>query len=201
MNLSVRMVVVLTAVGLISGGLLSVVNLLTAERIELNRQREIEKAITQVVPGTVSSAKLYEEDKFTVYAGRGADDLELGYAIYASGTGFQDVIVLMFGTDPAIEKIFSLTILEQKETPGLGAKITDQDAYLRFWLDKDIRQPLSLRKPAVGSPEELGISEVNAITGATISSDKVLGIVNLSLERLRQVKQEGKLGSGGSDAH
>ena len=71
MSLSVRMVVVLTAVGLISGGLLSVVNLLTAERIELNRQKEIEEAITRVVPGTQTSAKLYEEDKFTVYAGRG----------------------------------------------------------------------------------------------------------------------------------
>lgn len=196
MSLSVRMVVVLTAVGLISGGLLSVVNMLTAERIELNRQREIEEAITRVVPGTVSSATLYEEDKFTVYVGRDAADQELGYAIYASGTGFQDVIVLMFGTDPAIEKIFFMTILEQKETPGLGAKITDQEGYLRFWQDKDIQQPLTLRKPAVGSPEELGSSEVNAITGATISSDKVLGIVNLSLERLRQIKQEGKLGSG-----
>jgi len=201
MSLSVRMVVVLTAVGLISGGLLSVVNLLTAERIELNRQREIEEAITRVVPGTVSSATLYEEDKFTVYVGRDAADQELGYAIYASGTGFQDVIVLMFGTDPAIEKIFFMTILEQKETPGLGAKITDQEAYLRFWQEKDIRQPLTLRKPAVGSPEELGTSEVNAITGATISSDKVLGIVNLSLERLRQIKQEGKLGSGDSNGN
>ena len=196
MSLSVRMVVVLTAVGLISGGLLSVVNMLTAERIELNRQREIEEAITRVVPGTVSSATLYEEDKFTVYVGRDAADQELGYAIYASGTGFQDVIVLMFGTDPAIEKIFFMTILEQKETPGLGAKITDQEGSLRFWQDKDIQQPLTLRKPAVGSAEELGSSEVNAITGATISSDKVLGIVNLSLERLRQIKQEGKLGSG-----
>ncbi len=198
MNPSLRMVVVLTFVGLISGGLLSVVNLLTAERIELNRQKEIEEAITRVVPGTVSSAKLYEEDRFTVYAGKDDADQELGYAIYASGTGFQDIIVLMFGTDPAIEKIYSLTILEQTETPGLGAKIADQGAFLRFWQEKDIRQPLSLRKPAVASLEELGASEVNAITGATISSDKVLGIVNLSLERLRQIKQEGKLVSGDS---
>jgi len=198
MNLSVRMVVVLTAVGLISGGLLSVVNLLTAERIELNRLKEIEDAITQVVPGTVSSQKLYEEDKFTVYASKDASGQELGYAVYASGTGFQDIIVLMFGTDPAIETINSLTILEQKETPGLGAKITDQQAFLRYWKGKDIRQPLTLRKPAVGSPEELGATEVNTITGATISSDKVMGVVNLSLERLRQMKQEGKLASGDS---
>ena len=78
MNLSLRMVVVLTFVGLISGGLLSVVNLLTAERIELNRQKEIEEAITRVVPGAVSSAKLYEEDRFTVYAGKDDADRGLG---------------------------------------------------------------------------------------------------------------------------
>ena len=198
MTLSVRMIVVLTAVGLISGGMLSVVNLLTAERIELNRLKEIEEAITQVVPGTVSSQKLFEDDAITIYVGRNVTGQELGYAVYASGTGFQDIIVMMFGTDPAIETIHSLTILEQKETPGLGAKITDQQAFLRYWQGKDIRQPLTLRKPAVGSPEELGVSEINTITGATISSDKVLGIVNLSLERLREIKQAGKLESGAS---
>ncbi len=198
MSLSVRMILVLTAVGLISGGLLSVVNLLTADRIELNRQKEIAEAITRVIPGTVSSQKLYEEEKFAVYVGKDAAEQELGYAVYASGTGFQDIIVMMFGTDPAIETLHSLAILEQKETPGLGAKITDQESFLRYWKGKDVRQPLTLRKPAVGSPEELGGSEINTITGATISSDKVLGIVNLSLERLRQIKQAGKLGGGDS---
>lgn len=199
MSLPVRMIVVLTAVGLISGGLLSVVNILTAERIELNRQKEIEEAITRVVPGTESSALLYEEDNLMVYGGRDADGKDLGYAVYSSGTGFQDIIVLMFGTDLPITTINSLTILEQKETPGLGAKITDREAFLRFWEGKDCSQPLTLRKPAAGAPEDLLPAEINTITGATISSEKVLGIVNLSLERLRRIKQEGKLQSGGRD--
>jgi RnfABCDGE-type electron transport complex G subunit len=194
------MIVVLTFVGLISGGLLSVVNLLTAERIELNRQREIEAAISRVVPGSVSSRILYSEDRFTVYAGQGEGGQPLGYAVYASGTGFQDIIVLMFGTDPAIERINRLTILEQKETPGLGAKITDRQVFLRFWEGKDASGTLTLRKPAVPTPDELAPAEVNTITGATISSQKVLEIVNLSLERLRQLKQDGTLQSGGVDA-
>ncbi|HHF51921.1 MAG TPA: FMN-binding protein, partial [Candidatus Aminicenantes bacterium] len=41
MNLSARMIVVLTAVGLISGSFLSVVGLLTKERIAMNQQLEI----------------------------------------------------------------------------------------------------------------------------------------------------------------
>lgn len=199
MSLSVRMIVVLTVVGLISGSLLSVVGLMTSDLIELNRQREIEAAIIQVVPGTVSSVKLYEEEKFTVYAGLDDSGMELGYAIYASGTGFQDIIKLMFGTDLTIQRLNSLAILEQKETPGLGAKITDALTFLRFWEKRDVSRPLTLRKPAASSPEELSPSEINTITGATISSDKVLQMVNLSLDRLRAIKQEGRLGKEDKD--
>ena len=99
----------------------------------------------------------------------------------------------MFGTNPSLTKIKDLTILDQKETPGLGAKITDREIFLRFWKDKDCSQPLKLRKPPASSPEELAPSEVNTITGATISSESVLNIVNSSLERLRKLKAEGKL--------
>jgi RnfABCDGE-type electron transport complex G subunit len=199
MSLSVRMILVLTVVGLISGSLLSVVGLMTTDLIELNRQREIEAAIIQVIPGTVTSVKLYEEEKFTVYAGQDGEGIELGYAIYASGTGFQDIIKVMFGTDLSIQRLNSLAVLEQKETPGLGAKITDALAFLRFWEKRDLSRPLTLRKPAVGSPAELAPFEINTITGATISSEKVLQMVNLSLERLRAIKQEGKLGKEDKD--
>ncbi len=193
MSLSARMILVLTSVGLIAGTLLAIVGLLTTERIELNRLKEIQAAISQVVPGTESSVKLYEEEAFTVYAGLDQDGNQLGLAIYATGTGFQDIINLMFGTDPAITRINSLTIIGQKETPGLGAKITDPRAFLRFWENKDCTQPLILHKPAAASPEELSSSEINTITGATISAQKVLEIVNFSLDLVRKIKLEGKL--------
>lgn len=193
MNLYTKMIVVLTVVGLISGGCLSVVGLLTRERIELNRQKEIEEAIGKVVPGTKSYSAAVEEKDLTVYKAKGEQDNLIGYAIYARGTGFQDVITLMFGTDPNLDKINSLTILEQKETPGLGAKITDGQAFLQFWENREINQGLTLRKPAVDTKEELAPSEVNTITGATISSQKVLDIINLSLEQVRSLKNQGKL--------
>lgn len=200
MKLSARMIVVLTTVGLISGSLLAVVNLLTKDLIAFNRQQEIEAAILEVVPGTDSSATLYEEENFTVYGGRDAAGDLIGYAVYTSGTGFQDIVSMMFGVDAEITKINSLSILEQKETPGLGAKITDEQAFLRFWRGRDTGSPLSLRKPAVSTPEELAPSEINTITGATISSQKVMGIVNLSLDRLKQIKQAGKLTGEAQDA-
>jgi Na+-translocating ferredoxin:NAD+ oxidoreductase subunit G len=193
MNLYTRMIVVLTVVGLISGGFLSVVGMLTQERIELNRQKEIEEAIGQVVPGTKSYTTAVEEKDLTVYEVKGEQDNLIGYAVYARGTGFQDIITLMFGTDLDLDKINSLTILEQKETPGLGAKITDGQTFLQFWEDREINQGLTLRKPAVDTKEKLASSEVNTITGATISSQKVLDIVNFSLEQVRSLKNQGKL--------
>ena len=136
MNLSVRMIAVLTSVGLLSGGFLSTVDLLTKERIALNKQKEIEEAILAVVPGTESSQKLYEEKDLSIYGGKDEDGNLLGFAIHASGVGFQDKITLMFGTNASLTRITNLTILDQKETPGLGAKITDRESFLKYWENK-----------------------------------------------------------------
>jgi Na+-translocating ferredoxin:NAD+ oxidoreductase RnfG subunit len=114
----------------------------------------------------------------------------IGIAVLASGTGFQDKITLMYGTDPSLSRINRLVVLEQKETPGLGAKITSEEAFLRFWKNKDISSSLILHKPAAASPEELAPFEVNTITGATISSEKILEIVNRSITQLRSILED-----------
>jgi electron transport complex protein RnfG len=199
MKLSTRMVVVLTSVGILSGCFLATVGHWTKERIALNKQRAIEEAIIQVVPGTVSSQKLYQERDLSVYGGRDQQGNLIGFAIHASGVGFQDKITLMLGTNTSLERTNRLTILDQKETPGLGAKITDSEAFLRFWKNKDCSGPLSLRKPAVSEPEQLSPAEVNTITGATVSSEAVLSIVNHSLEQVRELIKEGKFSSEAHD--
>jgi len=201
MNLSVRMVTVLTSIGLLSGSFLATVGLLTQERIALNKQREIEAAIIQVVPGTYSSQRLYEEKDLSVYGGKDKEGTLIGFAIYASCIGFQDKITFMLGTNISFTRINSIKIIEQKETPGLGAKINDREFFLQYWENKDGSSPLRLRKPPVSSPEDLGPSEVNTITGATISSEAVLNTVNSTLERLRLLLKEGKLSSEEQDAN
>jgi electron transport complex protein RnfG len=193
-SLSARMILVLTCVGLLSGAFLAGVGLWTKERIADNVQQEIEEAIRNVIPGTQRSEKLYEEEALTIFAGLSEDGNLRGYAVYASGAGFQDTITLMFGTDETLSQMSSLTILKQTETPGLGANIEKEDLFLRYWEDRDIRESLALHKPAVASPNELRATEINTITGATISSESVLGIVNDSLDKLRRMKEEGRLG-------
>lgn len=185
--------VVLTSVGIISGALLALVGLMTEERIALNKQREIEQAILTVVPGTQTSQKLYQEKDLSVYGAKDESGQLTGFAIHASGVGFQDKITLMIGTNPDLSRIKSLAVLDQTETPGLGAKIADKDTFLKYWENKDATHPLTLRKPPARSPQDLGPSEVNTITGATISSESVLTIVNSSLERVKTLKSTGNL--------
>ncbi len=200
MNLSSRMVAVLTAVGLLSGGFLAAVGLLTKDRIALNKKREIERAIVSVVPGSVASETLYEEKEFTVYGAQSEAGALQGFAIYTSGVGFQDKIILMIGVDASLSRLNALVILDQKETPGLGAKIVDRTSFLVYWENKDFSQPFSLRKPPARSPESLTASEVNTITGATISSEAVLHIVNAAREKVNALQAEGKLVPGGPHA-
>jgi len=185
MSLSSRMILALTCVGLLSSGFLAGVGLWTKEKIAFNIQQEIEQAIKTVVPGTVVSEKLHEEQAFTVYAGNAEDGTLAGYAVYASGAGFQDTITVMFGTDIEVKRLTRIMILRQTETPGLGANIESEDLFLKFWEDRDIQADLTLHKPAASSPSELTPTEINTITGATISSEAVLNIVNFSLEKLK----------------
>lgn len=193
MSLSSRMIIVLTTVGLISGGFLAGVAKLTEERIALNIQAEIEEAIAEVVDDAEVNQKVYEEEDLVIYIGLDEEGTLVGFAVQATGVGFQDKITLMFGLDVSLTKITGLTVIDQNETPGLGAKIEDWNAFLQFWKNKDATGQLTLRKPAARTPEELSAAEINTITAATISSKKVLEIVNLSLEKVRQLIQEGKI--------
>jgi len=187
-----QMVIVLTSIGIISGALLVSVNLLTKDRIASNKQKEIEAAVLRVIPGTKASQKIYEEKDFTVYQGKDDQGNLLGFAINTAAGGFQDKILYIFGLNIQLTRISSLYVLNQKETPGLGAKIANERAFLQFWEGKECSRPLSLRKPPV-EKEKLAASEVNTITGATVSSRAVLSSVNAALEKIKKLKEGGKL--------
>jgi RnfABCDGE-type electron transport complex G subunit len=193
MTLSARMIVVLTSIGLISGGFLAGVAHLTRERIALNIQAKIEAGIQEVVDDAAVNKIILEEEDFTIYKGLDDSKQLAGYAVQAVGIGFQDKITLIFGLDETVTHITGLAIVAQNETPGLGAKIKDWGAFLQFWEDRDATGLLSLRKPAVDSPEDLLPTEINTITAATISSRRVLEIVNLSLEKVRDLIKKGTI--------
>ncbi len=180
------MVLVLTVIAVVSGWLLAYFANYTKPFIEKNKKADIEKAIHEVLPGIKTSETKIDELKFKVFVGKDENGNIKGYAVYAVGTGFQDLITVIFGVDKDFKTLYSLRVLEQKETPGLGAKITDENEFLKFWENRNIQSgEIILSKPPKAQ-NELNPNEVNAISGATISSRSVVSIVNKAIERAKK---------------
>jgi electron transport complex protein RnfG len=72
-----------------------------------------------------------------------------------------------------------MKVLESKETPGLGDKIEKDSSFVNQF---DGSEPVLVgvkRSRRTGAA-----SEIDMITGATISSRTIIDIINISLERL-----------------
>lgn len=177
-----RVVLTLTAFGLLAGLLLAVAYRVTLPIIQANQAEALRQAVFQVLPGTTRLEPLIVAAGGPQPAGGGTPDLFagyddsgalVGYAIPGEGAGFQDTIRLLYGYDPARKRIVGMRILDSRETPGLGDKIFKDPAFAKEFLDLDFSQPLQVVKGG-----GTGGHEVDAITGATISSKAVVRIIN-----------------------
>jgi electron transport complex protein RnfG len=185
MKQQLKIVIVLTAISVIASGLITIAANYTQPLIEKNAREALQKALSDVLPGLVSFQEKKRLAQAIIFSGRDGEGKPLGYAIYCEGSGFADKIKLLVGIDLDFHRLRSIKILEQKETPGLGSKIEDEDSFLQFWRDKSLAKPFVFRKPPV-SKMRLKDYEVNAISGATISSDAVTKIVNQAVAWARK---------------
>lgn len=173
-------------------------------RIEAHRARELRAAIQEVLGGPeryerrwVVDGELHgtlpagvdSTEAVTVYAGYDASDRLVGYAVPGEKPGYQDVIRLIFGYDPAGDRVLGMKVLESKETPGLGAKITSDSSFIGEF--DGIEPPLEGVKENGDGPHE-----VDMITGATISSEAVIEIINGRLEALGPTLRSGAAKGG-----
>ena len=125
MNLSTKMIIVLTLITILSGAILSTWDNITRPAIEAYKLQELQKAIAEVLP----QFDAYQEVKhgeMTLYVGVLEDMPQpVGVAFEAVGNGFQGKISIMVGINTDFTEIFAIKILEQIETPGLGTKIVE----------------------------------------------------------------------------
>ncbi len=98
-----------------------------------------------------------------------------GHVIKASGQGYADKIELLLGLDKTGEKITGIFILDQKETPGLGNRIIEEGFRSQF-AGKSSDTPLVVIKGKSAKQ-----NEIDAISGATISSRSVADIINSAI--------------------
>jgi len=142
-----------------------------AGRIAENKLNETLGAIPKLVRGATSGRK-HTVGKIEVYAALDSQGRQVGWVVPASGQGFADRIELLIGLDARAETITGLYVLAQKETPGLGANIIKSR-----WRDK-FRGKSAAAALKVTKSVDAGEGEIQAVTGATISSQSVCEIVN-----------------------
>lgn len=133
--------------------------------IEGLARARLEAALLEVVPGGRSIEERALEGRL-VHEVAGESGALAGWAFAAETPGFQDRIRLLIGLDADASRIVGLVVLESRETPGLGDRIREPEFRDRF----------------AGQPAE-GPVRVDAITGATISSEAVVRAVGEEVER------------------
>jgi electron transport complex protein RnfG len=192
MSLSTKMIVVLTLITVLSGAILSTWDNVTKPAIEAYRLQELQKAIAEVLP-QFDSYKEIHHSNMTLYVGVLEDMPDpVGIAFEAVGNGFQGKISIMVGINTEFSEIFAIKILEQIETPGLGTKIVEDPTNKTdpFWWPNQFKGLQT--NPEIGVVKNIKPTEstdIQAITGATISSQAVVNILNKEILIAKEIYQ------------
>lgn len=179
-----HMIGTLGLAGLVSGLLIVGIYEITLPRITENKRQELQDAVFQVVPGATSLQRLAWDGSAlqvepagkgeAIFSAYGSDGKLLGYAIPSQANGFQDTVALIFGYDPTNEEVVGMRVLDSRETPGLGDKIIKDQKFVAMFDHLSVKPSIQLTKTKKTAP-----NQVEAITGATISSRAVVKIVTL----------------------
>lgn len=164
----VNMVVVLFAITLVAGLSLGYVNDLTLEPKAKARLAKKVKALELVLPefdnnpiDEVVLHKLEEVKDSVEFYPAMQDSVFIGAAVTgASEKGYSGLVKLMVGFEPD-GKIRNITVLEQKETPGLGTKMKGEKFIKQFRGKDPSSFDMKVKKDG---------GEVDALAGATIST-------------------------------
>lgn len=163
-----NMVVVLTAICLVASSLLALVYNVTAEPIKKAEEAKVNSAIAAVLPEfdniPSNEVKILEDGakKNKVYPATLKGEL-VGYAVEVKASGFGGPIQIMVGFMPDGTIYNTSVISASGETPGLGAKVMDENIPIRSQL-KEINP--SVTKLSVKNDG----GTIDAITASTITS-------------------------------
>ena len=164
----IKMGLILLLITAVSGLVLGVTNSMT-EGIIMERAMEGDRASLEVLLGDADGFEPIEGAEIDavsmvreVFAGKQGDTV-IGYAIKLAPNGYGGEIEMMVGINTN-DEITGIQILSQSETPGLGTKVAEPDFTEKF----------------SGLSAEGNVS-VDAISGATVSSDAVVNGDNTAI--------------------
>ncbi len=183
------------------GLLIAITNAAWAPRIEQNKIDKLNRLMGGLLPKAnrfelasdieIKSAR-GKKVKSNVYKAFSETGNCIGWAFNTSGSGFADKIELVVAVDKDFQKIAGFDILTSNETPGFGDQI--KLPWYRSQFAGTPAEELQLVK--TGDAEKID-SKIVAVTGATVSSEAVVEIINNSITQIKdQMQKEGLIGNG-----
>ena len=191
-----NMVLVLTGVAVVMGGILAFVNHLTEGPISDQKEKVLANGIkTVMVCNDLVVAKTDEvkqnvdgkELTYIIYQVKDAQGQDLGAAVESTTMGFGGDLKVLVGFNPE-GTILGYTLLEHTETPGLGAKADQwfQKGQKGDIIGKDPKDPLTVSKDG---------GQVDAITASTITSRAFLKAVNQAYNAYKATPADAETGA------
>ena len=164
-----RLALTLLAITAVVAAALAGVNSITKPEIEKLTAQKTQAAIEAVLPGGGEVVEFPATALVSkVYAS------EVGYAVEVTPGGFDNTITMMVGVDKE-GNVLGIDIISHTETAGLGAVA-----------DAATPAGVSFREQFAGKAGSVSVTkdggEIEAITGATITSRAVCAGVNAALE-------------------
>lgn len=192
----IKMVVILTVLSSVSGGLLASLRDATKERIEGQVLEFVQgPAIRKIMKGIDNDPVA---DRFTLKINGADTNFFIGkvdgkpryIALEAKATGFGGDVGMMVAIDMKTDKIVGVSATTHNETPGLGARVATDTDFTSQFAGLPADQQFKVTKDG---------GSINALSGATITSRAVCEAVHkagLLYEKNKQkIKQEiGKAG-------
>ncbi len=166
----------------VAGFILGFTNYLTEQPIIEQRIQADMEARLAVLPSAEEFEEMQIEDIadekaeiIELYTGTDAANKIVGYTfkVLTKGFGGDMEVIVGISSDGQVDGI---RIGNHSETPGLGANASDEKFTEQF-VGKSVDGPIEVRK--TGSLNE---NEVQALTGATITSECVSDAVNLAID-------------------
>ncbi|MBO7481890.1 MAG: RnfABCDGE type electron transport complex subunit G [Bacteroidales bacterium] len=166
----INMVLTLFVITTVAAVALGFVYYFTQEPISKVKEKRLKEALTKVLP-EFDHQEANDIDGTPVYKAFDANNQLVGTAIEAvtdKGFGGDVKVLVGFDTDG---KIFGYSVLEHKETAGLGSKMGEwfQEGGKGNVIGKDLSTEAKVRKDG---------GDVDAITAATISSRAFCDVLN-----------------------
>jgi Na+-transporting NADH:ubiquinone oxidoreductase subunit C len=170
---------------------------LTQGRVRANEQFNFERAVVQAFSEIdyknnqqihqIFTEQFKKDDRTGVFLYEKNGQLA-GYAVPFAGQGFWDKIEGVIGIAADKRTVRGVAFYQQKETPGLGARI-DEDAFRKQFVGKKIEdapKPIGI-VPAAQTPSE---NEVHAVTGATQTSVRLETLMNQDIRKWLDAMQD-----------